>query len=173
MTADKRIAYGYLFNYFGGEKRNGKIVNGSSIDLNIRPYKNGKEVLFEQDNEVTINGYYLFHIFDIRFDRQYQFVIERNPQMYDLFRIAFGWERIEASVITYSLDVIAGRVKDEDGMNDLPEEFQNVPVSEPSVVSEEEFRAFLSEHVDDFDILDNKHAQVPSVMFYDPPENDR
>lgn len=38
MTADKRIAYGYLFNYFGGEKRNGKIVNGSSIDLNIRPY---------------------------------------------------------------------------------------------------------------------------------------
>lgn len=64
-------------------------------------------------------------------------------------------------------------MKDEDDMNDLPEEFQNVLISEPSVVSEEEFRAFLSEHVYDFDILDNKHAQVPSVMFYDPPENDR
>lgn len=173
MTADKRIAYGYLFNYFGGEKRNGKIVNGSSIDLNIRPYKNGKEVLFEQDNEVTINGYYLFHIFNIRFDREHQFVIERNPQMYDLFRISFGWERIEASVIGYSLDTVAGLVKDVKGMDNLPEDFRNLPVSEPLIVSEDEFRTFLSAHADGFDIPDNKHTQVLSVRFYDPPENDR
>lgn len=64
-------------------------------------------------------------------------------------------------------------MKDVKGMDNLPEDFRNLPVSEPLIVSEDEFRTFLSAHADGFDIPDNKHTQVLSVRFYDPPENDR
>ena len=32
-------------------------------------------------------------------------------------------------------------------------------------VTEEVFKRFLAEHKNDFDILDNKNAQVPAVAF--------
>lgn len=170
MAKNKRIAYSYLFNYFGCDEYNGRTVNGSGITLNIRPYKNGREVLFEKDDEVSTNGRYLSDVFNVSFDRQNQFIIKKNLQMDNLFRLVFGWERIEASVIEYELDVICGTVGDE--KNDLPENFHNIPVSEPVVVSKEEYRKFLISHADDFDISDNRCAQVPSVMFYGVPDND-
>lgn len=51
---NKRIVYNYLFNYFGGDKWNGSIVGGASIDLEFHIYKDGKEVLFGEDEEPSI-----------------------------------------------------------------------------------------------------------------------
>lgn len=164
---DKRIAYDYSFNYFGGDTYDGKIVNGASISLNIRPYKKGMEILFADGDEVAAADKYLNNVYKVSFDREKQFVIEKNLLMDNLFRRFYGWDRIHADVIRYSLDVITGQVKDE--ANDLPSQFQNIPVAEPVVVTEEEFRTFLDFHKNDFDIDDNKDAQVPSVIFYDVP----
>lgn len=166
MKKNKRIAYDYLFNYFGGDKQDGKLINGAVITLNIRAYKDGKEVLFEEGKEPKTHGKYLSNIFDVCFDRENQFTIKRNLQTDNLFRLVFGWERIEASVIAYHLDVVVGRIGDEKE-NGLPEEFQNLPIAEPMAVTEEIYRKFLADHVGDFDISDNKQAQVPSVTFYD------
>lgn len=44
----KTIAYEYLFNYFGGDVFNGRIITGASIQLAIRAYKDGKEVKFKE-----------------------------------------------------------------------------------------------------------------------------
>lgn len=163
----KRIAYDYTFNYFGGDTKDGHVVNGASITLNIRAYKNGQEVLFADGDEVTTHGKYLNNVFDISFDREHQFVIKKNLQMDNLFRLAFGWDRIEASVIGYDFDIVIGTVGELDGPDcGLPKEFLSVPVADPVKVSEKEFRSFLAAHADEFDIPDNKYAQVPSVLFY-------
>lgn len=169
MVRNKRIAYDYLFNYFGGDKWDGKIVGGSDITLNIRPYKDGKEVLFKDNEELTAANCSLSDVFTVSFDRENQFVIKKDLTADSLFRIAFGWERIEASIIKYELDVYVGKVGDE--QNELPKSLQDIPIMDPVVVTEKEYRDFLASHADDFDITDNKHAQVPSVLFYDVPDN--
>lgn len=161
----KRIAYDYLFNYFGGDTREGRVVNGANICLNIRAYKGDEEVLFEDGNEVKAKSRYLSDVFEISFDRKNQFIVRKKIPIDNLFRLIYGWDRIEAEVIGYSLDVICGRMGDL--ADNIPEEFKNLPSAEPVEVSEQEFRAFLKTHADDFDILDNQSAQVPSVVFYD------
>ncbi len=47
----------------------------------------------------------------------------------------------------------------------LPTEFQSLPVSESIEVSEDVFKNFILNHLNDFDISDNKKAQCPSVGF--------
>lgn len=42
---------------------------------------------------------------------------------------------------------------------------EDTPCSTQMEVSKEEFRSFLKNHTDDFDIRDNHNAQVPSVSF--------
>lgn len=145
ITMKKRIAYDYLFNYFGGDTHDGRIVSGASISLNIRAYKDGKEVLFEEDKEVRIYKHYLSDVFEVSFDRENQFVVKKNFPIDRLFRIVHEWDRIEAEVIESYLVVDCELV----------------------AVSEQEFREFLKARKDDFDIIDNVAAQVPSVSFYD------
>lgn len=148
MAENMRVCYDYLFNYFGDDEWNGKVVGGASVNLNIRPYKNEEEVLFEDGDEITTKGMFLSDVFRVHFDRENQFLIERVDSVDVLFRVMFSWEQIKAFPTEYYLYVRDGVELD------------------PVAVTEEEFRAFLSDHVDDFDILDNKNAQVPSVGFY-------
>lgn len=172
---DKRIHYGYLFNYFGGANFRDKVIDGANININIRPYKDEKEVLFEEDDEVKIvtdgETYYLNDVFDVCFDRKKQFAVKRNLAVDNLFRLICGWDEIKYSVIGYEMTYPDGVVGDE--MDGAPESFKNLPVSDYMSVSETEFREFLSAHAEDFDIQDNKHAQVPSVGFYDIPQREK
>lgn len=159
----KTIAYSYLFNYFGGDKFKGEIVMGASIEIAIRVYQNDDEVKFENGVELSVEGRYLFNCFDVSIDRDNVFKIEKNLYVDNMFRLIHNFDRIEADVIGYSLDVLVGQVKD--SMPDIPKEFENLPVSESRKVTEEEFRTFILDHIDDFDISDNKKAQCPSVSF--------
>ena len=164
-----RIAYDYSFNYFGKGTYEGKPVNGASICLNIRPYKDGKEVLFEHDDEVRLGEYFLNDTYDVYFDRDRLFLVLKNEPVCKAYMDAYGWDKIEASIVGYSLDVVVGTVKDDPlGAEDLPPGFQNLPVADPVAVDKDTFVAFLEVFLDDFDIPDNKPAQVPSVLFYEP-----
>ena len=53
----------------------------------------------------------------------------------------------------------------EDVKESLPNELKDFPCSKSMEVTEEVFKRFLAEHKNDFDILDNKNAQVPAVAF--------
>lgn len=179
----KRIAYDYLFNYFPksydsgrGESKdtyNGKLVAGATITLCIKVYKDSKEgasspsseVLFEEEKEISESGKYLSDVFDVSFDREKLFVVKKNIMVDNIFRLMYGWDRIEAEVVEYSIDTFMGTLKDLPGMEDFASELDDMPVSEPNSVSEEQFRSFLSSHKDGFDISDNKYAQVPSYSF--------
>lgn len=163
----KTIVYDYLFNYFGGDKFEGKIVTGASIQVAIRPYKNGDEIKFENGKELSVKGKYLFSVFDVSFDRENIFNINRNLFVDNLFRLVCNFDEIKAEVIGYSLDVATGLTKDvmPELADELPTEFRMLPVSESVQVSEETFRNFIQKHLNDFDISDNKKAQCLSVEF--------
>lgn len=167
--SNRRIVYGYLFNYFEGTLFKGKTICGACINLNIRVYKEGQEVLFADKKEpfIIVEGsnrkQYLFDVFEIAYDREKQFVINRILNVEKMFQKTFGWEKIEWEVIRYELDYLSDLP--EDVKKNLPEEFKNLPLQIPIEVSEQEFRVFLVENQDGFDILDNRKAQVPCVSW--------
>lgn len=158
------IAYVYLFNYFGGDTFKDKVITGAGIDLAIRVYdENGNEIKFPKEKEPRRNGKYLCDIFKISFDREKVFVIDRNVETDNFFRVAFGWNKIEAEVVGYSLDYESGWTEEQ--LKDMPEIMKIMPVSASMTVTEEEFRTFLMSHADAFDIKDNINAQVPAVTY--------
>lgn len=161
VTEPKTIVYDYLFNYFGGDTFKDSVIMGASVAIAIRAYKEGKEVKFTKEPECY--GKYFCDIYSVSFDREKMFVVEKDLKVDNLFRLVYGFDKIEAEVVEYSLDCLSSLT--DDIRNIIPEELRNLPCSEPMVVSKDEFMMFLKEHVDDFDISDNVNAQVPSVIF--------
>lgn len=176
LNKTKTVAYDYTFNYFGGDKYNGKIVTGASITLAIRCYKDDIEVKFDEAEphiEFLNAGKkvrkWLNSVFDISIDRKDVFKISRNLYVDNLFKLMCGYDIIKYDIVGYSLNVAVGLLNDTNPSlaQKLPKEFQDLPVCEPVEVTEGVFREFISSHIDDFDISDNKKAQCLSVSFID------
>lgn len=164
MKETKSIVYDYLFNYFGGDSYKGKIVLSASVHIAIRVYKNGEEIKFLE--EPQYKNKYLCDIYDVSFDREKLFVIHKNIPIDNAFRLAFGWNKIEAEVVGYDLGCVCPMPEEmRKIMKELPKELREMPCTEPVEISEEEFQQFLRERLDDFDISDNRIAQVPSVSY--------
>lgn len=157
----KAIAYEYLFNYFGGDVFNGRIITGASIQLAIRAYKDGKEVKFKE--EPSKHGYYYNENYKVSFDKDKLFIVEKDIKVDNFYRIVYGWDKIEYEIVGYCLDYLDKAP--EDFIEKLPVEFRNLPFSTSMEVSKEEFETFLKTHIDDFNISDNINAQVPSFIF--------
>lgn len=147
----KTIAYDYLYNYFGKDTFKGKIITGACVQLAIRVYKDDKEVKFIE--EPKYEHTYFSDIYKVSIDRNKLFTICKNLRVDKLFRLVFGWDKIESNVVGYTLDY-------QDSIIDLPG-FNNIPYLLTMEVSEKDFRDFLSMHIDDFDIP----AQVLSVSY--------
>lgn len=165
MSELKTIVYDYHFNYFGKDTYNNKIITGADISLIIQAWKDGQKVGFSDEKEPTANGRFLFEIFKVKFDRKKLFGVEKNLQMDNLFRLVFDFDRIDYEIAGYFLDYFDGAAKECFPDLKLPKEFENIPVSTPIEVDEKDFRNFLSRHIDDFDISDNKNAQCCSFCF--------
>lgn len=157
----KTIAYEYLFNYFGGDVFNGRVVTGASIQLAIRAYKDGKEVKFKE--EPNKDGYYYNENFKVSFDKDKLFIVEKDIKVDNFYSIVYGWDKIKYEIVGYCLHYLDKAP--EDFIEKLPVEFRNLPFSTSMEVSKEEFETFLKTHIDDFNISDNINAQVPSVIF--------
>lgn len=161
LIEPKTIVYDYLFNYFGGDSYKGKIVLGACVQLAIRAYKNDVEIKFNE--EPRYENIFWCDNYTVSFDEQELFIVKKNIRVDNLFRIWYEFDKIEAEVVGYTLDIISSLP--EDIRNDLPEMLKDMPCSEPMEVSEEEFKEFLAIHKCDFNISDNMKAQVPSVAF--------
>lgn len=179
---NKAVAYDYTFNYFGGDTYNGRTVAGANITLAIRCYKDGAEVKFDSAKGEPSISYsaagkhikerkeWLFSVFDVSIDRKAAaFKITRDLYKDNLFKLICGYDKIEYDIVGYSLDVVVGLLNDTNPSlaQKLPKEFQDLPACEPVEVTESVFREFISSHIDDFDISDNKRAQNMSVSFVD------
>lgn len=169
-TVSKTIVYDYLFNYFGGEKFKGKVICGACVQIAIRAYKNGEEVKFAE--EPCANNRFFNEIYNVSFDRNNLFIIQKNLQIDNLYRLIYGWDKIEAEIVGYTLEFLCGVAEDEfkkilmeKEFKELPEEFKSLPCTESMEVTAEEFNGFLIKHIEDFDISDNINAQVPSVSY--------
>ena len=88
------------------------------------------------------------------------YVVEKDIIVDNLYRIIYGWDKIDYKVIGFSLDYL-----DESPNEELKELLKGIPCSAQMEVSKEEFEIFLKEHIEDFNIKDNINAQVPSISF--------
>lgn len=161
------VAYSYLFNYFGNDTYKGEKVTGAAIDIAIRFFKDGKEILFKKQAPSVkvkskselfgerITTIYASELIDVSFDRKKLFNIEPQLEKLMLYKEKIGCDDITCEVVSFNLDV-------------LDKNFQFV--SEPQKVAEEDFREFLQRNVDEFDIRDNVHAQCPSVEYISPKQ---
>lgn len=172
MTIEKEakkgtLVYTYLFNYFGKNKFDKKTITGAAIDLAIKVIKDNEAIEFTE--EINISGRYLSDIYTVSYDREKCYQITENPQIKDLIKTGLKADNIEYSIVGYSLDYLSGFGLGEEIEKDLPIEIRNMPVSKPMEVTKDEFEKFLGANVDEFDISDNRHAQVPSYSIIDTP----
>lgn len=159
----KTYVASYLFNYFGGDKVENKIITGAGIDVAIRPYKNGKLVQFQTEKETYFSlesssrlfgkrydTLYLTSMINVTFDRKGIYKINVDEVIKQVICEHFGWDTITVEVVDYELDYAESEL-----------------VSAPWYCGKETFDNFIFNHLDDFDILDNVHAQCPSYSWLD------
>ena len=94
FTRERQIFhYTFLFDAY---------ILGASIQLGIRVYKNKQEVKFSEEPKYQNN--YLSDVYEVSFDREKMFRIEKNLGVENLLRIVFGWDNIQSEVVGYTLD---------------------------------------------------------------------
>lgn len=167
MERKGRIGHDYSFNYFGGDRYDGKIIGGASVDVLFQCYgHNGNERLFTEKDDIS-------SILDVSFDRDDAYHIDVNPfRMQETCR-KYGLRDICFHVHRYCLYYVEGHLSDElktadgeqkENIQHIMKALGDVPTQAPMQVDETVFRQFLLEHADDFDISDNMHAQTCSVF---------
>lgn len=141
----KTYVANYLFNYFGGDKVGDKLIRGATIDVAIRPYKNGKLIQFDPKTDPE-----LFEIVDVSFDKSNIYKIKIHDGLEKNMCNRLGWDKITCEVVNYDL------------IYEKKEYF-----FESWDCGKEIFDKFILSHIEDFDISDNVHAQSPSYSWLD------
>lgn len=163
LDKPKTYVADYLFNYFGGDKVEDKIITGAEIDVAIRPYKNGKLVQFRSEKETyfslktpsrlfgeRIEKIYLTSMVSVSFDRKSLYRIDVDESIKKLFCEHFGWDTIKVEAVAFGLDYA-----------------ESEWMSVSWYCGKEVFDKFITNHLDEFDIKDNVYAQCPSYSWLD------
>lgn len=171
MKKKGRIIHDYSFNYFGGDRYEGKTIGGASVNVLFECYDHdGKERLFTENDDIS-------SVLDVRFDRDKVYQIDVDPIRMKEISEKYGLKTVSFRPYEFYLYYLDGHISDDlEGMDEKRREniqsiigsLGDVPVQSPMQVSEDEFRKFLLDHADDFDIMDNRHAQTCSVGIKNP-----
>lgn len=154
----KIISYDYLFNYFGADKFGGNMVTGAYISVAFHLWKDGREARITSDepyievireSRLVPGGIperlYLCNLIKVSFDREHLYRITVNESLRDFMVMVWGLDTITYEVVDRGLDFRESEY-----------------VSYPAPIPEEMWQAFVSGHLDEFDIWDNQNAQCPS-----------
>lgn len=160
-TEPKTMVYEFLFHYSGDDTFEGNIILGASIRIAARVYKDGEEIKFIDEPEC--NNKHLGDVFRVSVDRKNVFAVKKNGYIEKLFCECYGFERIEAEVIGYSFDQLY--LFPENEGRPAPQYLEGVSCTNLMEISEDEFKEFISIHIDDFDIPENMNVQAPAVVF--------
>lgn len=96
----KTYVANYLFNYFGGDKVGDKLIRGATIDVAIRPYKNGKLIQFDPKTDPE-----LFEIVDVSFDKSNIYKIKIHDGLEKNMCNRLGWDKITCEVVNLNLGI--------------------------------------------------------------------
>lgn len=153
----------FMFNYFGKEKIEDKVIAGANIEVAFRPYKDGKIVKFGEEKETylwvenassltgTVRDFISFEdLVNVSYSEKDCYKISYNDELIELYMTEFGWDRIDISVSSVSLAY-----------------FDDSYMIETFECGTKIFEEFLKTHSKDFDISDNKKAQCPAYCWID------
>lgn len=163
LDKPKTYVANYLFNYFGGDKIEDKIITGAGIDVAIRPYKRGRLVQFRSEKETYFSldtssrlfekrteTIYLTDMVSISFERKNLYKIDIDESIMKLICEHFGWDTIKVEAVNFELDYA-----------------ESEWVSAPWYCGKETFNKFITSHLDEFNIADNIPAQCPGYSWLD------
>lgn len=158
------LCYDYLYNYFGGAVMDGRVINGASVSVSFSPLVNNEVVKFTCEPNIVVKTesrlsempvtreFWLSDIADISFDKDMLVKITIDEEMERLFLETYGWDTIQTQIESYELSYWENA-----------RHHSAIPFS----VSKTVWESFIREHLDDFDISDNQHAQCPSYGWVD------
>lgn len=158
------ITYFYLYNYYGGDTYEDKVINGAGILISFRPYKNGRLIKFIKEPSIVTkmesslcdkpikNTYWLPDMLNVRFTKKNFVSLQVNNVIKQLFLDHFDWDDIIIQIESYELSYW---------------ENEFLALSTGFMVSEKIFNSFLDSHKDEFDIPDNHYAQCISYGWID------
>ena len=163
LDRPKTYVANYLYNYFGGDKIEDKVIIGAGIDVAIRPYKDGKLVQFRSEEETYFSletpsrlfgkrteTIYLTSMVSVSFERNNLYKIDVNESIMKLICEHFGWDTIKVEAVDFELDYMESEL-----------------ISVPWYCGKEMFVKFITDHLDEFDIADNVHADCPAYSWLD------
>ena len=161
MTMQK-IVCDHTFNYFGSDMLNGKRIIGAGVTLAVKVYKNGTELLFKEGAEPKAGNRYLSDVHEVSLNKNGQLVVTKNLFVESLFKDAYGWDKVEANITGYFINISC----ESNGWEEkLPAAFENSPVSESVTMTEQSFTDFLTHNKNDFGTSNDKQAQAPCIRF--------
>lgn len=166
----KTLCYDYLYNYFGGAVMDDKVINGASVFVSFVPIASAAvpvtrklirepKVVIQKESRLcdmpVKMKFWMSDILDVQFDRKQLAVLHVDEEIKKLFLENYGWDDIQIQIEGYELSYW----EDE-------REYCAVPFS----VSKDVWETFIRDHLDDFDIADNHHAQCPSYCWLEDKE---
>lgn len=163
LDKPKTYVANYLYNYFGGDKVEDKVITGAAIDVAIRPYKAGKLIQFRSEDETyfsievpsrlygkRIEKIYLTSMVTVSFERKNIYKIVVDESIKEIICEHFGWDTIKVEAVDFSLDYS-----------------ESEWLSVPWYCGKKVFEKFITDHLDEFDIADNVQAQCPAYSWLD------
>lgn len=102
--------------------------------------------MFEKRTETI----YLTDMISVSFERKNLYKIDVNESIMKLICEHFGWDTIKVEAVGFELDYS-----------------ESEWMSVPWYCGKEVFVKFITEHLDEFDITDNVHAQCPGYSWLD------
>lgn len=141
-----RVSYDRVFLAHPPFEYNGDLITGASLDLTVQCFKDGKEVLFGENEGTSEEG-----TFHCSVNKEHGFLVEQKPYEESWF------DSINCKAVCFFLDYYEGRVGDL--YEDWPKATANMPCSGSKPTTKEEFIKVIQDHWENFDNSDNRHAQ--------------
>lgn len=152
------IVFGYWFVWDGLSTYKGNKVDGAGVDVAVHVYKDGSEVLLD-DEPLPYTDIYFSDIFDVSYHPEKGVLLEKNANIAELFQILWGYDDIRAEIVGYHLD--SHRPLPEEMIRDyIPAEYRYETSSQCEEVEADEFLAFMLKNADGHCLQKGVEARV-------------
>lgn len=141
-----RVSYDRVFLAHPPFEYKGDLITGASLDLTFKCFKDGKEILFGENEGTREEG-----AFHCSVNKDHGFAIEHKSTEESYY------DFITCEATHFFLDYYEGRSGEV--LPGCPEAFADYPVSGAKPTTKEEFIKIIQGHWENFDNSDNRRAQ--------------
>lgn len=155
------IVFAYLFRWDKLSIYNDEKVDAASVEIAFHVYKNGKEIMLDAEPEAYTDIYFS-DICKVCYDSEAGYVVEKNENIAELFKILDGYEEITFEVIGYTFESHKP-LPQEKIWKGAPAEYRYEAAANDIPVAEDIFKKFLVSHCNEHKFICGAEAKVSSA----------